>query len=287
MSESERSTEGAITTLLFDVDDTLYDLSNGFTENRNGYGVQHFMVKYLNFPDFDSAKLLRDEYFERYHSTAKALTVAEQEGRLPSILDTSDPRKWKSPRFDPLDLAEFFATELDFTLLGGPKPQLANDLLDCRLNLVAFSNGPRKYVKRVLNELGLWGEVFNEETLFAVDDVLPYCKPEKEAFEKVFQQLGVTANECIIIEDSMKNIRKAKELGLKTILVVGEGRLAELANLKESETTKPINDFPVLADPSVDVVIETVEELRSILPGLWRDPAVFEPPARNFVNKSS
>jgi len=36
------------------------------------------MVERLNFPDLDTAKRVRDEYFERYHATAKALTVAEQ-----------------------------------------------------------------------------------------------------------------------------------------------------------------------------------------------------------------
>ena len=69
-----------IRTILFDVDDTLYDKTTGFSDHRNNYGVQQFMVRHLNFPDVESAKRLRDEYFQRYHSTAKALMVAEQEG---------------------------------------------------------------------------------------------------------------------------------------------------------------------------------------------------------------
>jgi putative hydrolase of the HAD superfamily len=64
-----------VTTLIFDVDDTLYDVSTGFTAHRNGEIVQQFMVEELNFPDLASAKKLRDEYFEKYHATAKALTV--------------------------------------------------------------------------------------------------------------------------------------------------------------------------------------------------------------------
>lgn len=277
MTLSAQCQRGPITTLLFDVDDTLYDIGCGFTENRNGYGAQNFMVKYLDFPDFVSAKLVRDEYFERYHSTAKALTIAEKEGRFPPI---TDDKRTKSPRFDPQDLAEFFANELDYTLLGGPNVKVAHDLKECKLNIVAFSNGPRKYVKRVLDELGLWG-IFNDETLFAVDDVLPYCKPEKEAFDKVFEKLGVIASECVLIEDSMKNIRKAKELGMKTVLVVGAGNMRELSEKKiftnESDTTKS-TDSPVLDDPAVDAVIETAAELRSLMPGLWQVPAVFEPP---------
>ena len=68
-----------ITTLIFDVDDTLYDVGTGFTAHRNGEAAQQFMVKYLHFPDIASAKVVRDEYFEKYHATAKALTIAEQE----------------------------------------------------------------------------------------------------------------------------------------------------------------------------------------------------------------
>jgi len=267
-----------ITTLIFDVDDTLYDVGTGFTAHRNGDGAENFMVEKLGFPDRASAKKLRDVYFEKYHSTAKALSVAESEGKLPLAPDG------KSPRFKAQDLAEYWATNLNFALLGGAKIGLLEDLQACPLQMVAFSNGPRKYVKRVLVELGLW-EVFGEERLFAVDDVLPHCKPEKEAFDKIFQKVGVKADECVMVEDSMKNVRQAKELGLKTILIVGKGRkrssrLAAAAEGKEdcgadaSELTKP-GDAPIEDDPAVDVCLEVVEEMRAALPGLWESQARF------------
>ena len=261
------STKSAITTLIFDVDDTLYDVSTGFTAYRNGIAAQQFMVDCLDFPDLESAKKLRDEYFERYHATAKALTIAEQEGRFPP---PKDPSKAKTPRFRIEDLAEYWATNLKFDMLEGPKTQLLQDLKECPLNMVAFSNGPRKYVKRVLEELNLF-QLFGEERLFAVDDVLPHCKPEKEAFETIFQRVGAKAEECVMIEDSMKNIRRAKELNMPTVLITGRR-----TNAVEAEATKP-GDAPDVQDPAVDVAIETVEELRSVLPGLWKTPAVFDP----------
>ena len=45
-----------ITTLIFDVDDTLYDVGTGFTAHRNGEIVQKFMVDELNFPDQASVR---------------------------------------------------------------------------------------------------------------------------------------------------------------------------------------------------------------------------------------
>jgi putative hydrolase of the HAD superfamily len=276
-----------VTTLIFDVDDTLYDIGTGFTSHRNGEAAWRFMMEFLDFPDLESARLLRDEFFERYHSTAKALQMAEQQGRLPPRRDRTAAahdsnsaaaaplQPWKEPRFDPVDLAEYWASNLNFKLLDGPYKALLQDLQECNLNIVAFSNGPRKYVIRVLQELGLWETVFQHSTLFAVDDVLPYCKPEKEAFDAVFAKIGVTADECVLFEDSMKNIRKAKELGVQTVLITGAG------NSKRTKGGQFIpaaaGDAPVEGDPAVDCAIETVQEMRATLPGLWETPAVFAP----------
>jgi putative hydrolase of the HAD superfamily len=263
-------TSTPVTTLVFDVDDTLYDVSTGFTASRNGPAVYRFMVDYLNFPNEAAARIVRDEYFERYHATAKALQVAEREGRFPPP-DPNKPHQNKTPRFDVQDLAEYWATNLNYELLGGVKTDLLRDLMECKLNMLAFSNGPRKYVVRVLKELGLWDTVFTEERLFAVDDVLPYCKPEKEAFEILFNKIGVTASECVLIEDSMKNIRCAKQLGMRTALITG----TRSDQSDAAEATKS-GDAPQRNDSAVDIAMERIEELRSKLPGLWWDPVRFK-----------
>lgn len=264
-----------ITTLIFDVDDTLYDVNTKFTEKRNGAAIYEFMVQYLHFPNVEAAKLVRDEYFERYHATAKGLQIAEQEGRFPPI--EKNDQVQDMPRFKVQDLSNYWATQLDYSLLGGRKSKLIQDLTELRemnnIQLIAFSNGPRDYVIRVLQELGLWGSIFTAETLFAVDDVLPYCKPEKEAFELIFSKLGlnILPHECVMIEDSMKNIRSAKALGMKTVLVTGstnkmvEGNVDEVSKISDESN-----------DPNVDVAIETIEQIRDALPSLWENPAVFK-----------
>mmetsp|Transcript_16957 Transcript_16957/g.32095 ORF Transcript_16957/g.32095 Transcript_16957/m.32095 type:complete len:245 (+) Transcript_16957:357-1091(+) len=229
------------------------------------------MTAKLNFPDAESAKKLRDKYFQKYHSTAKALAVAEAEGQLPL------PEGWPKGKkyFDPNDLSEWWAEHLNFALLGEKDVELIEMLESCPLNMVAFSNGPRKYVLRVLREMGL-DHVFPENRVFAVNDVLPTCKPEKEAFEKVFDAIGIKdPSECIMVEDSMKNIRAAKKLGMLTVLIAGLGRLKKnVSNISSNtfaeaaEATKP-GDAPDNSDPAVDFCIEHIKELKSILPGLW------------------
>jgi putative hydrolase of the HAD superfamily len=273
-----------ITTIIFDVDDTLYDVGTGFTAHRNGAGAQRFMVEELNFPSLGAAKLVRDEYFELYHSTSKALAVAEDEGRFPEP-KTPLP-EGQTRRFYASDLSNWWAAHLDFTILGKPDPDLIQMLdslqNECGLQLVAFSNGPRTYVKRALKEMAL-DKYFAEDRLFAVDDVLPHCKPEPEAFELILKSLnGVKPEECIMVEDSMKNTRAAKALGLKTVLIAGRGRLrpinggeAESTKALEAEATKP-GDAPIKDDPAVDVCVEVCSEMRQALPGLWHDPPVFK-----------
>jgi putative hydrolase of the HAD superfamily len=246
-----------VTTLIFDVDDTLYDVSTGFTKQRNGKVIWKYMVEHLGFEDEQEARKVRDKYFAKYHSTAKALTVAQQEGKFPD----------GAPTFNTAHMAQYWADRLDYSILGGPKMELHDVLKACPLQMVAFSNGPRIYVKRVLEELGLW-DLFGEGRLFAVDDVLPYCKPEPEAFQMIFDKLGIEKPEdCIMVEDSMKNLRQAKKLGMKTVLITGNDETGRILH----------EDKPEETDPSVDCSMATIEEFQSKLPGLWQSLPVFDP----------
>ncbi len=245
-----------ITTIIFDVDDTLYDVSTGFTAHRNGEVIWRYMVEHLGFANETEARRVRDKYFAKYHSTAKALTVAQQEGQFPP----------HAPTFDTAHMSQYWADHLDYSKLGPPKRELREALQSCPLQLVAFSNGPRVYIQRVLETLGLW-DLFGEERLFAVDDVLPYCKPEPEAFQLIFERLGIhRPEECVMVEDSMKNIRQAKALGMKTVLITGRD---------ESGRILP-QDKPEVTDPAVDCSMATIDELPTRLPGLWMTPAVME-----------
>ena len=200
---------GKVTTLVFDVDDTLYDVGCGFTAHRNGDAVFDFMVETLGFADATAAKVVRDLYFERYHSTVKALTVAEQEGALP-----------EGVHFEAAHLADHWASKLDFARYLTPNPTLIDSLQRCPLKLVAFTNAPKKYAIAVLEALQL-RSFFPDERLFAVEDVMalspPCCKPEPAAFAHVLSASGCAAEEAVMIEDSMKNIRAAKALGMHTV----------------------------------------------------------------------
>jgi len=291
-SLSSSSSSSRVSTIIFDVDDTLYDVSSGFTASRNGDVIWRYMVEHYGFESFESARELRDRYFAIYHSTAKALTVAQAEGHFPPGAKT----------FDAKHMSQYWVDNLDYDKLWGnhhadaslerskrAKREFGAALARCPAQLVAFSNGPRDYVIKVLDHLGLLelfgsGEGSSSKDgafVWGVDDVLPLCKPEPEAFQKIFDKLEAVAlssgkpaattkiipEECVMVEDSMKNVRAAKALGMKTILITGS---------KEEGRILP-EDAPCADDPAVDVAFATVEEMVTKLPGLWEDPPVFEP----------
>lgn len=102
------------------------------------------MMDKLHFASRDEAQALRDEYFLKYHSTAKGLTAAEADSRLPLPPDGAQPGE---KLFKPNELDEYWATKLDFSLLGGTLCQRTMDTFDALSKssnqIVAFSNGPR------------------------------------------------------------------------------------------------------------------------------------------------
>ena len=320
-----------IRAIIFDVDDCLYDVSTGFTQHRNGDIVHQYMVDHFQFETLATAKAVRDEYFHRYHSTAKALTVAQQDGKFPPSPQT--------PTFETDHLAQYWVEHLNYELLWRqPKPteeaaaatttmahakarkRIFHDALKYQLppevRLIAFSNGPKRYVTKVLHTLGLWdlfgsssrsgrrggagagagvGEndkdddnntTTDEDTetdndgkyVFGVDDVLPYCKPEKEAFQIILDTINqnqdskhppIRPEECIMVEDSMKNIRSAKALGMHTILITGTKQQRQQQQHEEDPHRLLVNDQPIDDDPAVDVAVEMVEQIIDRLPKLF------------------
>tara|TARA_Y100000310_G_C20475748_1_gene712315 strand:+ start:314 stop:919 length:606 start_codon:yes stop_codon:yes gene_type:complete len=58
------------------------------------------------------------------------------------------------------------------------------------------------------------------------------CKPDQRAYEHILEKLESKPEECLFIDDSLKNIESAKKLGLKTIHFNNLTQLKkELANL--------------------------------------------------------
>lgn len=82
---------------------------------------------------------------------------------------------------------EYWAAHCDFSSFLQPEPPFISALEELEalgLKLCIFTNGPRAYALKVLERLEV-KRFFADERIFAVEDVLPACKPEAAAFNKV------------------------------------------------------------------------------------------------------
>lgn len=240
-----------VDTLIFDIDDCLYPLSCGFSEHRNGKVVEDFIVEKLGFATRAEAKACRDKYFEKYHSTLKSLTVADEEGALPK-------------HFNQPDLGAWWSANCQFAKFLTPQPTFIAALKSCPLKKVAFTNAPREYAKKALETLELI-DIFDH--IFAVEDVMPACKPQAAAFEKVLTAVGSIATRSVMFEDSVKNIRGAKKLGLRTVLIRESTYEAQCQS--STQTDAMSNAFKPEDECFVDAKLEDISDMKRDLPFLW------------------
>ena len=239
----------AVDTLIFDVDDTLYPVSSGFSKHRNGPIVAKFMCDELGFESEAEALKLRDEVFRQTHSTLKGLTLASQEGRLPK------------PFAEPM-LGEYWAAHCDFDAYLPRNNEFRDQLGELRelgYKLVVFSNAPRKYARRCLDSLGL-REFFRDELIFGVEDVMPACKPEAAAFRTVLDAVGADAESSIMFEDSLKNIRACRALGMRCVFI--EEEVGGEAALLGDAAQKGDADL-------YEAKIRRIADLKGAAPWLW------------------
>ena len=139
----------------------------------------------------------------KYHSTMKALIMAQQEGALPEgavfeeaslVRDTHAHIIGHRPTGPVITnimpcivQGEYWAAHCDFSSFLQPEPPFISALEELEalgLKLCIFTNGPRAYALKVLERLEV-KRFFADEHIFAVEDVLPACKPEAAAFNKV------------------------------------------------------------------------------------------------------
>merc|ERR1712176_574081 len=106
--------------------------------------------------------------------------------------------------------------------------------------------------------------LFSDTCVFGVEDVMPACKPEAEAFQKVFKAIGTAPERAVMFEDSMKNVRACKALGMHTVLIdesAGDERLT-------GGEAGLLGDKACRSDPAVDFAVKHVEDISVLMPCL-------------------
>jgi putative hydrolase of the HAD superfamily len=81
---------------------------------------------------------------------------------------------------------------------------------------IVFSNAPVHYATQVLNVLGI-ADLFDD--LFSIEHTGFRPKPDSYGFLKLFRRNRVRARACIMVEDTLANLKTAKKLGMSTVYV--------------------------------------------------------------------
>ena len=208
--------------LFFDLDDTLYPKDSGLWQAIR-QRIDQYLVEKMNLPK-EIVSDLRKELFQKYGTTLRGLEQMFQ-------VDEQDFLNYVHD----LPLADYLQ----------PDPKLRQTLGEYPQRKVIFTNADTNHANRVISTLGLDG-CFDQ--IIDIRDIHPYCKPQPEAFDKALELANVkNPQECVMIDDSLRNLVSAKEAGLFTIQM-------------------GVQDCP----PGVDASLVSLLDLPSVIPNQKR-----------------
>lgn len=181
-------------TWIFDLDNTLHDARAHIFPHLN-----RSMTEYLQAAldlDESAAGALRQDYWRRYGATL--LGLMRHHG--------TDPHHFlrETHRFP--DLQRMLMKE----------PGLRRTLTALRGRRIVFSNAPAHYAQSVLRTLRI-ADLFDD--VFSIERTRFRPKPDAYGFLLLLRRNRLCARQCIMVEDSLENLRTAKKLGMRTVWV--------------------------------------------------------------------
>lgn len=225
-----------ITHIFFDLDGCLYPTSSPY-HMRIRKNLWRYMEEDLHI---EHPITVWRPLFKKYNQSLRGL-IAEG-------YQVDAARYWESVRQGTKDLLAPAPPGVGNLLASLPQSK------ERRVFLV--TNCGEKQAREALEVLGI-SSFFDK--IYGSDFMHPFCKPERQALEKVLAACGAEPETSALFEDSHKNLVAARSLGMATILVKGE-------TLDEEAEGVPALDLSIL-----DAVIAapTEELVRQAAPWLW------------------
>lgn len=183
--------------ILFDLDETLYPRASGLLKEV-GRRIQLWLCNQLDLT-WEEAGALRRDYFLRYGTTLNGL-IAEKQVDVHQYLS--------------------FVHDVPVEVYLDPNPTLAAMLNALPLRRLVYTNATKEYSWRVMHVLGV-ADCF--ERVIGIEDMALRNKLYRDAYERALALLGAGGSECIMVEDSARNLRAAKALGMTTVWVGTNG----------------------------------------------------------------
>ena len=126
--------------------------------------------------------------------------------------------------------------------------------------MVLMTNTAEKQARKCLDALEIDEKLF-EDGIFGSSFMGDCAKPMPEAFEMVCRDIGVSPKECIMFEDSFKNLKTCVSvLGMGGVFVAGETLEMELSGKTDARTE---------LDSVANVVVESIGDLFEVCPDMF------------------
>ena len=184
---------------LFDLDNTLHNASPHIFPHIHR-AMAAYIHEHLGLSEADAAHL-RQTYWHRYGATL--LGMMRHHG--------IDPRHflWHTHQFPELERMVIAERGLKAMLHRLPGRKFV------------FSNAPLHYTAAVLDLTGIAGQF---EAVYSVERLRFQPKPAVAGFNLLLRAEGLNPHRCIMVEDSLPNLKTAKRLGMKTVWVSASTR---------------------------------------------------------------
>jgi len=190
-------------TWLFDLDNTLHNASHAIFPAIN-VNMNQFIKRVLEdggLPSDDAAvDALRYDYWKRYGVTLLGMV------RHHGVNQT--------------DFLHAAHTFLDLPSMVRAERGLLRLLRRLPGRKILLTNAPRKYARELMRELGLqrdFRQQISVEMMRVHGRLHP--KPSRRFLRKLLAKEGLPASGCVLVEDTLANLKAAKAVGMRTVWI--------------------------------------------------------------------
>ena len=186
----------------FDLDNTLHNASHAMFAAIDAR-MTAYVERHLNL-DRRRADILRHDYWKRYGATALGLV-----------------------RHHAIDPHHFLRETHDFDIAALVRAERGLVQLFARLpgRKVLLTNAPDGYARQVVQHLGLaphFARRYGIEAMRVFGSLRP--KPSRSLLRRLLARERVPARRAVLVEDSPANLKSARAVGLRTVLVQAHRR---------------------------------------------------------------
>jgi putative hydrolase of the HAD superfamily len=184
---------------IFDLDDTLHNASTRIFPHISR-AMTAYLQTYLGLDELQAGEL-RIQYWKRYGATLVGLMRHHATDPKHFLLETHQ------------------VAELSGMVIRGPGLSAMLRALPGRK--LVFSNSPVHYSLAILRTLGI-ARLFDD--VFSIERARFRPKPDCYGFLKLLRCIRVQPSACVMVEDTLENLRTAKKLGMTTVWVANASR---------------------------------------------------------------